>query len=411
MDGRGGRVASVPRSPLLGSPSAEPLVLVVDMVRRRAVGPETLSAENLDALMPSPVDLPPGVESQQIETSRLRTHVLTAGSPGAPPLVLVHGNVSAARFFAETMAALARDFRCVAPDLRGFGRSQRAPVDARRGVRDFSDDLHALLTEGGLLPRDQPLHLLGWSLGGGVALQYVTDHPGTAASIVLESPMSPFGFGGTRDARGTPCWPDYSGSGGGTASPEMVRRIGAGDRGSDDQTSPRQVLTHLYGNPVALPPAVEDALVEAMLEMAIGPGNYPGDTVVSQNWPGAAPGEQGVNNAISPKYCDLSGFAATGSQPGVLWIRGDADLIVSDTSLVDLGHLGALGAIPGWPGADVFPAQPMVSQIRAVLDRYRAAGGQYTEHVLPGCGHSPHLERPAEFTAAVTEFLTTAAAR
>src|SRR5580693_8582919 len=350
---------------------------------------------------------PAAIRAIDVPTSRLRTHVLESGPRDAPALVLVHGNVSSAQFFATTMGVLGERWHCLAADLRGFGRSEAVPVDARRGVRDFSDDLHALLTEAGLLPRDQPVHLLGWSLGGGVALQHAIDHPGTVGSIVLESPMSPFGFGGTRDAGGTPCWPDYSGSGGGTASPEMVRRIGAGDRGADDQTSPRQVLTHLYGNPVALPPAVEDALVEAMLEMAIGPGNYPGDTVVSQNWPGAAPGERGVNNAISPKYCDLSGFAATGSQPGVLWIRGDADLIVSDTSLVDLGHLGALGAIPGWPGADVFPAQPMVSQIRAVLDRYQAAGGRYTERVLPGCGHSPHLERPAEFTAAVTEFLTT----
>jgi len=94
----------------------------------------------------------------------------------------------------------------------------------------------------------------------------------------------------------------------------------------------------------------------------------------------------------------------------VLWVRGDADQIVSDTSLVDLGHLGALGAIPGWPGPDVFPAQPMVGQMRAVLDRYRAAGGRYTERVLPGCGHSPHLERPAEFAAAVTGFLAAAPA-
>ena len=254
------------------------------MIPHGGIGPETLSRPDPGRLMPSPMDLPPGVQSQLIETSRLRTHVLTAGPPDAPPLVLVHGNVSAARFFAETMVALAGGYRCVAPDLRGFGRSGQAPVDARRGVRDFADDIHALLAEGGLLPATRPVHLLGWSLGGGVALQYAADHPGAVASIVLESPMSPFGFGGTRDLDGTPCWADYAGSGGGTASPEMVRRIETGDRGTEDQTSPRQVLTHLYGNPVALPREVEDALVEAMLEMAIGPANYPGDTAVSENW-------------------------------------------------------------------------------------------------------------------------------
>ncbi len=130
--------------------------------------------------------------------------MLTAGPPDAPPLVLVHGNVSAARFFAETMVALAGDYRCVAPDLRGFGRSEGLPVDARRGVRDFSDDVRALLTEGGLLTAAAPVHLLGWSLGGGVALQYAIDHPGTVASVILESPMSPFGFGGTPGHRRHP---------------------------------------------------------------------------------------------------------------------------------------------------------------------------------------------------------------
>ena len=49
---------------------------------------------------------------------------------------------------------------------------------------------------------------------------------------------------------------------------------------------------------------------------------------------------------------------------------------MSDASLVDLGRLGALGAVPGWPGPEVFPAQPMVTQMRALLDRYRVAGGQ-----------------------------------
>jgi pimeloyl-ACP methyl ester carboxylesterase len=352
--------------------------------------------------MPTPI----AVDTVNVTTSRLRTHVLTAGPADAPVLVLVHGNVSSARFFAPSMSVLAGRYRCLAPDLRGFGQSEAAGVDARRGVRDFADDLHALLTESAVAVGQRRVSLLGWSLGGGVVLQYAIDHPEAVASIVLESPMSPYGFGGTRDLAGAPCWPDFAGSGAGTASPEMVRRIAEGDRGSDDPASPRNVMTALYGKPpFQLPAGLEDELVDAMLQMAIGDGNYPGDAVASPNWPGTAPGERGVNNAISPRFCDLSSFAAIAGGPDVLWVRGDSDQIVSDTSAVDLGYLGQIGAVPGWPGADAYPPQPMVGQMRAVLDRYSAAGGRYEEHVLAGCGHSPHLEQPDEFNAMVGEFL------
>jgi pimeloyl-ACP methyl ester carboxylesterase len=354
---------------------------------------------------------PVAVHHTDVPTSRLRTHVLTAGPAGGPVLVLVHGNVSSARFFAPSMSVLAARCRCLAPDLRGFGLSEIVPVDARRGVRDFADDLHALLTESHLVPAGQRVHLLGWSLGGAVVLQYAIDHPGAVASIVLESPMSPYGFGGTRDDGGTPCWPDFAGSGGGTASPELVRRIAAGDRGRGDATSPRQVLTTLYVRPpFEFPVQLEDELVDAMLQMATGDDFYPGDAAASPHWPGTAPGTRGVNNAISPRYCDVSGFAGIAGGPDVLWVRGDSDQIVSDASLVDLGYLGQLGAVPGWPGADVYPPQPMVSQMRDVLDRYRAAGGRYEEHVLADCGHSPHLEKPAEFQALIGDFLPEAAA-
>jgi pimeloyl-ACP methyl ester carboxylesterase len=350
---------------------------------------------------------PVAVHHSDVTTSRLRTHVLTAGPAEGLTLVLVHGNVSSARFFARSLSALAkRRYRCLAPDLRGFGLSEAAEVDARRGVRDFADDLHALLTESTLLPAGQQVHLLGWSLGGGVVLQYAIDHPGMVASIVLESPMSPYGFGGTRDLAGTPCWPDFAGSGGGTASPELVRRIAERDRGTDDPASPRNVLATLYGRPpFRLAPELEDELVDAMLQTAIGDDFYPGDAEASPNWPGMAPGARGVNNAISPRYFDVSGFAKVSDQPPVLWIRGDSDQIVSDASLVDLGCLGQAGIVPGCPGPDVYPAQPMVGQMRGVLDRYRAAGGRATEHVLADCGHSPHLERPDEFLALVSDFL------
>ena len=47
----------------------------------------------------------------------------------------------------------------------------------------------------------------------------------------------------------------------------------------------------------------------------------------------------------------------------------------------------------------------MVSQTRDVLDAYAAAGGEVTEFALEGTGHTPHLERPAEFRHALLEVI------
>ncbi len=77
--------------------------------------------------------------------------------------------------------------------------------------------------------------------------------------------------------------------------------------------------------------------------------------------------------------------------------------MVSDTSVCDLAYLGKLGAVPGWPGDEIAPPQPMVSQIRHVLDEYAANGGRYQETVLPG-GHGCQLESPLEFAEAVKAF-------
>jgi pimeloyl-ACP methyl ester carboxylesterase len=103
-----------------------------------------------------------------------------------------------------------------------------------------------------------------------------------------------------------------------------------------------------------------------------------------------------VNNALSPKYLNQANFATIQQKPPVLWIHGADDQVVSDTSLFDLGFLGQLGLVPGWPGAEVYPPQPMKAQVRAVLNAYKANGGQYDEVVLPDCGHSPHVEKQEE---------------
>ncbi len=347
-------------------------------------------------------DLLEGVGSEVVATTRLETYVLASGPEDGIPVLFVHGNASSSRFFEETLAALASfsRYRGLAPDLRGYGDSETRPLDATRGLGEFSDDLHDLALALGL----DGFHLVGWSAGGSVAMRYTMDHPSVVDSLVLVDPMSPYGFGGTRDRGGTPCWPDYAGSGGGTANPEFVSRLEANDRTEGDPNSPRNVMNNLYFKP-PFRAAREEVLLSSVLSTKTGEDNYPGDMTVSENWPGVAPGERGMNNAISPKYCNLEDFALVEPGPPVLWVRGDDDAIVSDTSLLDFGYLGQLDAIPGWQGEEVFPPQPMVSQMRAVLDAYEARGGRYREAVIPDCGHTPHVEKPEEFRRLLFGFL------
>ena len=115
-------------------------------------------------------------------------------------------------------------------------------------------------------------------------------------------------------------------------------------------------------------------------------------------------------NTLAPTHLRLDALSTVDPKPPVLWIRGTEDVIVSDTSLYDLAQLGALGAVPGWPGPEAYPAQPMISQTRAVLDAYAAAGGAYREVALERSGHGPHLDRPEAFRAALLEHLSDEAA-
>lgn len=305
------------------------------------------------------------------------------------PVLFVHGNLSDGSAWREQLALLPDGFRGIAPDLRGFGNSDAVPVDATRGTGDFRDDLVALMDRLGL----DAAHLVGHSLGGAVVMDLAARHPGRVLSITVVAPVSPYGFGGTR-LDGTPCAPDFAGSGGGSFSPEVRRLIDAQDRSGDSPLSPRAIVRTLFF-PSAGVVREEDSLVEGILATRTGEDYFPGDAVPSPNWPYTAPGTRGVLNAMSPKYLDWSGFPSAGCDAPVLWVRGDADAVISDASMTDPGNLGALGLIPDWPGEEVFPAQPMIGQTRAVLARH----GSVREHVMEGAGHFPYVQRPAEFAS------------
>lgn len=339
-----------------------------------------------------------GITSRTIETPRLDVNILEreGDDPNTPPertVVFIHGNCSSSLFWQEIMQDLPHDLRVIAIDLRGFGGTEHAPVDATRGARDFSDDVFATLEALGI----PTAHLVGWSMGGGVIMQYSLDHP--VLSLTLQSPVSPYGFGGTR-RDGSRVTEDDAGCGGLGVSPDFVKRLAERDMSDEAQTSPRTVFRTTYVAP-GYTSEHEDVWVESMLSTSTAEGNYPGDGVASDNWPGFAAGTLGQINALAPKYFNVSGIVDLPTKPPILWIHGTVDAIVSDASFFDVNNLGKLGVIPEWPGEDVAPPQPTVTQTRDVLDRYAAGGGQVTEIKLENVGHTPHLERPAEFRHAL----------
>lgn len=351
----------------------------------------------------SEVNLLPGITQRMVATGRLEMAELEAGPASGVPVVLVHGNSSSSLFFQELILRLANEggYHVYAPDMRGYGDTQTLPVDATRGACDFADDL-ASFVQALKLP---PFHLLGWSLGGNIVMQYAIEYPETLRSLTLEAPSSPYGFGGSHGLDGEMNFPDAAGCGGGGANPEYVQRAKDGDRSSDSPLSPRNVMNTFYFKPpFKVSPEMEEILVTSVLLTKVGDKNYPGDSVPSENWPNFAPGKTGVLNALTPLYLNQSSIVDINPKPDILWFRGDSDQVVSDTSLFDLAFLGQLGAVPGWPGAEVAPPQPQVGQMRAVLDKYQANGGKYHEEVLADCGHSPHLEKADEVTKMLLAF-------
>ncbi|SCG45449.1 alpha/beta fold hydrolase [Micromonospora humi] len=97
------------------------------------------------------------------------------------PLVLLHGSYGSTETFAAVRPALAARRRLIAVDLRGHGRT--AGLDRPLRYESMADDVAALLRHLDLPQVD----LLGYSLGGGVALRTAIQHPALVRRLVLVS--------------------------------------------------------------------------------------------------------------------------------------------------------------------------------------------------------------------------------
>jgi pimeloyl-ACP methyl ester carboxylesterase len=336
-----------------------------------------------------------GITARTMTTGRLSTRVLFTGPDDGIPVLFIHGNFSSATWWEETMVALPPRYRGIAPDQRGYGGADPAvKIDATRGMSDFVHDALALMDHLG----HERFHLVGNSLGGLVVWWMMADAPERLLTVTLAGPGSPFGFGGTKDAAGSPTTPDFAGSGGGLINPDLIKTLLDGDRNSISDFSPRGIMRRLVWSGGQIPER-EDALIDAMFRVHIGDRELPGDKEASPNWPYVRPGRWGATNAMSPKYVGnlVERILAAESKVHALWSYGAEDLAVSNTAASDPGTWGPTGRLPGFPGPDAYPPQPMMSQIRKMLDDYSAHGGSFEEVAIEGSGHVPFITHPDEF--------------
>src|SRR5215469_858403 len=97
------------------------------------------------------------------------------------PLILLHGGLGSGEMFGPILPALSEHHEVIAPDLQGHGRT--ADIDRPLDIALMADDIAALIGHLGL---DRP-DVVGYSLGGGVALQTAVKYPAMVRRLVVAS--------------------------------------------------------------------------------------------------------------------------------------------------------------------------------------------------------------------------------
>lgn len=120
-------------------------------------------------------------------------HARVFGPEGAPTIVVVHGWTETLDFLKLQIRDLSRDYRVVAYDLRGHGRSGSAPSVDAYGIDDHAADVDAVLRA--LVPAGQRVIFAGHSLGAMALVAWAGTHEAHVADRIAGAVLISTGMG------------------------------------------------------------------------------------------------------------------------------------------------------------------------------------------------------------------------
>ncbi len=129
--------------------------------------------------------------SEFIPVRGLQYHVRHWGNESAPKLFMMHGWMDMSVSFQFVVDCLQRDWHVIAPDWRGFGLTKNPGVDSY-WFADYVGDLDAILDH---FSADEPVNLLGHSMGGNVVCLYAGVRPTRVKKLIN---LEGFGLPATR---------------------------------------------------------------------------------------------------------------------------------------------------------------------------------------------------------------------
>ncbi|MFC5995515.1 alpha/beta fold hydrolase [Pseudonocardia hispaniensis] len=281
---------------------------------------------------------------REITSGEVTMHVReTPGAAGAPAAVYVHGLAGSATNWTDLAGLLATRAAGLAVDLPGFGLSRPLTTGG------YTPAAHTEALLGFLAGRGRPVHLLGNSLGGAVALAVAARRPDLVRTLTLISPAMP-------DRR-----PDPRRMSDPWMALAMLPGVGRRARVRLAATSPRtraeQVMRLCFGDPSL---ALEHRLEEAAAEMAAR---------AQLEW---------ASEAVTKASLGL--FA--------LWLRP------GNGSLWSVARRVTVPTLVVWGDRDRLVAPRLADRTVRSLPRGRLL-------MLPGVGHTAQMECPERVAVAV----------